>query len=914
MGLPDVTGGSRVSLLVNAGQRGDMGRLHAASEAYAKRSMLEKVQAITDRLVHVGKAVIQDQAEAAAEDQAPVPVKGEREVRGKVICGEEKVMIVFHERLGLAALSAQIKAELNIQVAFVLRCRKQDGSTAAMDTERLLASAVSDALSAGRPIVLQAFTALDKEREEADLARRLAEKEKAEMEEAAREADRELREAEEAEAEAARLAEEAKLAAAASRKEEEEAEEAEAEAEALKVKKEAIEAEVQQLKQAVVAAKSRGPPAVKTAAAALASAEAKLVAASAEYRKAEERAAKERDEAEEAKKEAEIQAESAETAAREAARERQEYEDAKLVADKEAAEYHAAQAEADREEREYLEAFAMADRANVHPLEQEQQEAEHLAATSIAALYQGFRVRKGGAALRHRLALEREDAAVRMVATNVKMHLARHIVARTRVTVKAEREAGAAGRVQRVVRGHKGRLIFHHRFLYAKDERRERAVFRVQLALRCHGARLELKMRALSDIMAGIFLNRYILQGIEIPGLNLTGVYEVADDLRGGVRAREERNAATRKVYEETLVAAAGGGLEARDMKLPATHANHRVLIRLAKDKHQYRRERAVFAVLSVEHRQPRAQGAAWKAAAARAAERGFAGEVTGERGVSATLREEAQVWEAITPLLAHHPDVRIGTGDKLVHCLVVAMPERTLEAHLSALWKPPRRASTQASGRSRLNTSNTVVRKRPSKPKLADLVRNLAAPVIACMHFLHDKHLILFAVEPRSWGWVRGRWLLTDLSLAHKEGELIDPRVITDIPVPEILRAQDNGTLDRLAADASMDVFMLGGLLHHVFTGRPLLAPSDHAEAGPSDGEGEEAPQVAAPVRAAVGVTLAEVASADALPLHLESVRDPLALYIVTNCLLKTPGARLTVKDVALNLQQIPGCPRLEL
>jgi hypothetical protein len=42
--------------------------------------------------------------------------------------------------------------------------------------------------------------------------------------------------------------------------------------------------------------------------------------------------------------------------------------------------------------------------------------------------------------------------------------------------------------------------------------------------------------------------------------------------------------------------------------------------------------------------------------------------------------------------------------------------------------------------------------------------------------------------------------------------------------------------------------------------------------------------------------------------------VRDPLLLYIVTNCLLKKPSTRLTVKDVALNLQQIPGCPRLAL
>ena len=44
------------------------------------------------------------------------------------------------------------------------------------------------------------------------------------------------------------------------------------------------------------------------------------------------------------------------------------------------------------------------------------------------------------------------------------------------------------------------------------------------------------------------------------------------------------------------------------------------------------------------------------------------------------------------------------------------------------------------------------------------------------------------------------------------------------------------------------------------------------------------------------------------------QSVRDPLLLYIVTNCLLKKASTRLTVKDVALNLQQVHGCPRLAL
>ena len=56
-------------------------------------------------------------------------------------------------------------------------------------------------------------------------------------------------------------------------------------------------------------------------------------------------------------------------------------------------------------------------------------------------------------------------------------------------------------------------------------------------------------------------------------------MYEVHDQLGGGVQARAERNARTRAAYAETLAAAAGGAVEARDMSLPAGHAHHRVLV-----------------------------------------------------------------------------------------------------------------------------------------------------------------------------------------------------------------------------------------------------------------------------------------------------------------------------------------------
>ena len=111
----------------------------------------------------------------------------------------------------------------------------------------------------------QAFTALDREREEADLAKQRAEKERLEMEEAARDAARELQEAEEAEAEAARQAEEAKAAAAASRKEEEEAVEAESAAAAALARRAEVEQEVLRLKQELATAKKRGGGQIKAA-------------------------------------------------------------------------------------------------------------------------------------------------------------------------------------------------------------------------------------------------------------------------------------------------------------------------------------------------------------------------------------------------------------------------------------------------------------------------------------------------------------------------------------------------------------------------------------------------------------------------------------------------------------------------
>ena len=73
----------------------------------------------------------------------------------------------------------------------MLRCRKQDGSVEALDSEKLLVLAVADAVNASRPIVMQARLPLNLEREIDSKRAREGKKERERDRERARERERE---------------------------------------------------------------------------------------------------------------------------------------------------------------------------------------------------------------------------------------------------------------------------------------------------------------------------------------------------------------------------------------------------------------------------------------------------------------------------------------------------------------------------------------------------------------------------------------------------------------------------------------------------------------------------------------------------------------------------------------------------
>ena len=157
----------------------------------------------------------------------------------------------------------------------------------------------------------------------------------------------------------------------------------------------------------------------------------------------------------------------------------------------------------------------------------------------------------------------------------------------------------------------------------------------------------------------------------------------------------------------------------------------------------------------------------------------------------------------------------------------------------------------------------------------------------MAGLHFLHERRLVLLAVSAHAWGRVRGRWLLVDLSRAHKAGELLDPRAAADgaVLAPEVLAAQRAGALDRLPAAAAMDAFLLGALLHLVFTGKPFVVPGDpppldDGAAPPHESKAARAARLearaAALRRRKTGVTMAELLAPEELDLPLIDKAGP--------------------------------------
>ena len=145
--------------------------------------------------------------------------------RCKIVCGEDKRLLMVPMAVEVAALEALVKEELGLGIAFSLRVALADGRVEHVSSREVLAQALEEAgwtsrpcsasvfaapppatpaawlarARAARTLQVLVYTMVDKEREEAEAALALAQKEKEEREAAEREHARELAEAEAAE-------------------------------------------------------------------------------------------------------------------------------------------------------------------------------------------------------------------------------------------------------------------------------------------------------------------------------------------------------------------------------------------------------------------------------------------------------------------------------------------------------------------------------------------------------------------------------------------------------------------------------------------------------------------------------------------------------------------------------------------
>ena len=243
-------------MVVNAGQRREMGHLNLVAVRHRKRSMVGRVTAVEERLALVerklrGEVESDDDGDEVVSEEPPAP----KDFRLKIVCGEDKRLMLVPLGVEVAELEAMVEKELNLGISFTLKVVMNGGNVVPLTSRDILALALADTGWISRPstsaisarkaeqpsrgrgrsrdaktVQMLVYTMVDKEREEAEAAVEAANKEREEMEEAEREHARELAEAEEAEAEAERLRLEAEAAAHRHSKEEEEAQAAEEEA------------------------------------------------------------------------------------------------------------------------------------------------------------------------------------------------------------------------------------------------------------------------------------------------------------------------------------------------------------------------------------------------------------------------------------------------------------------------------------------------------------------------------------------------------------------------------------------------------------------------------------------------------------------------------------------------------------
>jgi hypothetical protein len=642
--LPMVRDAVQVAMVVNAGQRREMGHLNLVAVRHRKRMMVGRVTAVEERLALVERK-LRGEEKSDSEDGEAVSeeLAVSRDFRVKIVCGEDKRLMLVPLGVEVRELEEMVEKELNLGIAFTLKVVMNAGNIVPLTSRDVLSQALADTgwisrpstsaisarntearrpLSRGRSrdaktLQMLVYTMVDKEREEAEAAVEAANKEREEAEAAEREAARELAEAEEAEAAAERQRLEAEAAAHLHTKEEEEAQAAEEEALAKEELAEEAQLKAQTAKATLAAAEQelselqarQGPKTpehldkikaaqekVEEAALALAEAEAAAEEAQRARDEAVADAERERREADDARLQAELAQELAEEKAQIAAREREEAEAAQRVAEKEREEANAAQAEADREMSEYLEAKGIAERVHVHVIEEEQAEFEIVMAQKISSAFLGYRVRKDRRKYQELLRMRREEKANVVIVLAVRLCLAKRYVRALKKDRWERLYERGAGKVQKVFRGWKGRRLYEQRQKDVVIIRRELASIKIQRAWRGFLGRRVAQKASVADLVRGVLLGKFLVDGIEIPGLQLAGVYTLRDSLTGGKRARDERARKVKENYDAVLRNAKA--VEATDMSRGAKHVYHKVHIQILADYYHFLRVKGVFVLL----------------------------------------------------------------------------------------------------------------------------------------------------------------------------------------------------------------------------------------------------------------------------------------------------------------------------
>uniref|UniRef100_A0A7S0ESX0 Protein kinase domain-containing protein n=1 Tax=Hanusia phi TaxID=3032 RepID=A0A7S0ESX0_9CRYP len=429
-----------------------------------------------------------------------------------------------------------------------------------------------------------------------------------------------------------------------------------------------------------------------------------------------------------------------------------------------------------------------------------------------------MRTRREAREERERRRMRLEEVAAALLVSNLRVFLARR---RRRHLVRAEREEqelGASLLLQKTFRGHVGRRMFEEQREEVRRRRKGRAAGEIQRVWRGGRERRRARGEEGRESLLGLFLERFWFQGVEMPQLELKLAYE---QTRGGGReARTARLVKLKQLHHEMCLQ--HSSILARD--LSGSSPPPRVLIRLYRHRLELDRITAILVVL--------------------------------------TRRSRRAV--PVAPLLLGAPDVPILREDGstvMLHVLVVPAFEETMRAAVSRIRvKGGEESKAEEEDAEEAERSRRMRRKEQQEELIA-----LIFVVASCLEFLHDNKIVLGRVQADSWGWNQGRWLLFDLEVAHKEGELLDRRAweLLDFRVPELYIARERRELSGVRAHRSQDVFLAGALFYEFLVGRCLEG---------QDASGEEC--------------------------------DAIMSYILTNCLTTSASDRFSSKDILRALE----------